>query len=209
MVHQEQSVEIKILLFLSGFTILSLEILGIRILAPYVGTSAPVWAALISVPLLGSAVGYYGGGMLADRVQKKEILLWLAAGASLYIVLIPTLRSVMSIIALHTSYGIGAFIGSMLLFFVPVVFLSALVTYIIRVFVKNLDTVGQVHGTLYALTTVGSVVGVFGTSYILIPFFTTPHILYGLGILLILLSASIFLHPHLEKSSVHSKTSAD
>ena len=71
MAFHEQSFEIKALLFLSGFVILSLEILGIRILAPYVGTTTPVWAALLGVTLAGSAVGYYWGGVLADHVQKK------------------------------------------------------------------------------------------------------------------------------------------
>ncbi len=209
MAFSEQITIIKILLFISGFAILSLEILGIRILAPFVGTTAPVWAAIIGVPLLGSAVGYYGGGVLADRMQKKEIFLWLAAGASLFIILIPTLRSVMSLVALYVSYGVGALIGSMLLLFIPVVFLSALITYSIRVFVKNLDTIGQVHGDLYSLATIGSVVGVFGTSYILVPLFTIPHVLYGLGASIFLLGISISLSFPLAWVRFVPKTSAN
>lgn len=117
MAFHEQSFEIKALLFLSGFVILSLEILGIRILAPYVGTTTPVWAALLGVTLAGSAVGYYWGGVLADHVQKKAVFLWLTAGASISITLIPLLRSVLSVVAPYFGYSGGAFIGAMLLFF--------------------------------------------------------------------------------------------
>jgi MFS family permease len=191
MLSREQSAAVKILLFTSGFTILSLEILGIRILGPYVGTATPIWAALIGIILVGNAVGYYAGGLLADRFQKKEVFFWLAACASVLIMLIPALRSVMNSVVLYFSYGIGALLGAVLLFFVPVICLSALTTYTIRVFVRDLDTVAQVHGDLYALTTIGSVVGVFSTSYVLIPLFAVTHILFGLGAILLLLGAFI------------------
>lgn len=187
------------LLFISGFATLALEILGIRILAPYVGSTVPVWAAVVGIPLFGSVVGYYGGGVLADRIQKKEVLVWLAAAASAYIALIPTLRGIMSIVAPNVSYGIGAIVGATLLFLVPITFLSALTVYVIRVFVKSLDSIGRTHGDLYALTTAGSVVGVFGTSYILVPFFTVPHILYALSAAILLFSLYIYLTPHLEE----------
>jgi len=196
MLH-ERSAETKALLFISGFAILSLEILGIRILAPYVGSTVPVWAAVVGIPLLGSAVGYYVGGVLADRIQKREVLLWLAVAASAYIALIPILREVMSVVAPHVSYGIGAIIGASLLFLTPVALLSALTVYVIRVFVNSIDSIGQTHGDLYALTTIGSVVGVFGTSYILIPFFTVPHILYALSAIIVFSSLHMYLTPHL------------
>lgn len=204
MAFHEQSFEIKALLFLSGFVILSLEILGIRILAPYVGTTTPVWAALLGVTLAGSAVGYYWGGVLADHVQKKAVFLWLAAGASISIALIPLLRSVLSVVAPYFGYSGGAFIGAMLLFFIPIMFLSAITTYVIRIFVKTLDAIGKIHGDLYALATIGSVVGVFGTSYILVPFFTIPTILYSLSVSIFLLSISIFLSPSLEEGHPNS-----
>ncbi len=204
MAFHEQSFEIKALLFLSGFVALSLQILGIRILAPYVGTTTPVWAALLGVTLAGSAVGYYWGGVLADHVQKKAVFLWLTAGASISITLIPLLRSVLSVVAPYFGYSGGAFIGAMLLFFIPIMFLSAITTYVIRIFVKTLDAIGKIHGDLYALATIGSVVGVFGTSYILVPFFTIPTILYSLSVSIFLLSISIFLSPSLEEDHPNS-----
>lgn len=185
---RKQTFALKILLFISGFAILSLEIVGIRILGPYVGTTVPVWAALMCSILLGSAAGYYGGGVLADRIQKREIFVWIAASASACIMLIPASRGVMSLVSV-TSYGIGALIGSLFLFVAPVMLLSALTTYTIRVFVKDIDTVARVHGDRYALVTAGSVAGVFGTSYLLVPLVTVPHILYILGVVLLVCGA--------------------
>lgn len=174
-----QSAAIKTLLFLSGFIILALEILGVRILGPYTGTSVPVWAAIISVTLVGSSLGYYGGGFFADRTQKKSFFLGMVVVASLFIAIIPDGRSVLHIITPFFSYEISALIGASILLLIPTICLSAIITYAIRILVKGLDTIAQVHGDMYGLATIGSAVGVFGTSYLLVPLFSVPHILYG------------------------------
>lgn len=205
----KQFYKTKILLFISGFTILSLEILGIRILGPYVGNTAPVWAALMGTMLIGSAVGYYCGGILADRIQRKDVFLWLAIGSSVFIILIPTSRGVMSLIPLYVSNGISAIAGSIFLFFVPNILLSTIITYTICVFVKNFNMIVRVHSDLYALATIGSIVGVFGTSYLLVPFFTIPQILYGLGITLLLCGVLVYFSSFFKKGDASSKTSAD
>jgi hypothetical protein len=173
---------VKLLLFMAGFGILAIEILGHRILSPYVGTTLPVWGAIIGVALIGGAVGYYVGGHLADRaVLSKGYLFSLSAGAGIFLALIPFLRDILTHSSLSEALSIQnlALFGSFLLFFVPVLLLSAITTYVIRFHVDALTTVGQVHGDLYALVTLGSIAGVFGTSYLLIPFLSVPHILYA------------------------------
>lgn len=180
----EQAIAIRTLVFASGFSTLALEILGIRILAPYVGTTAPVWTALIGVTLAGSAVGYYVGGTLADRVHGKRPLLWIAMGASVSIALIPSIRDAIVLVAQHAPYGIVALVSSICLFFAPTAFLSALITYSIRVSLGSVSTLARVNGNLYALATIGSFVGVFSTGYVLIPLFTVPSIVYGLSAVL-------------------------
>jgi len=185
----------KALIFVSGFVILALEIIGIRVLAPHIGTTAPVWAGLIGATLAGSAVGYYLGGFLADKEHGTTVLLWLSTGAGLTLAIIPFTKTLLETLPQSFQYGTTSLIGSMLLFFLPVMLLSAITTYTIRIFVKNTETIAQVHGDLYAIATVGSIVGIFGTSYALIPLFTTPDILYGLAVIVIalgLLVSNIF-----------------
>ncbi len=171
----------QVLLFVAGFGILALEILGIRILAPFVGTTISVWAALIGVTLLGGSIGYYSGGLLADYSQRKVFFVILASSAGLLIGAIPFLREGISFLISDTSYTVGALVSSLLLFLFPVTLLSMLITYAIRLQVTSLSVVGQMHGDLYAIATIGSIAGVFGTSYLLVPFYTLTHILVGLG----------------------------
>jgi hypothetical protein len=169
------------LLFVAGFALLSLEVLGVRILAPYVGTTIPVWASLIGVTLLAGAIGYFAGGLLADRAQNRIHFLTLALSSSILIGLTPFIREGIGFFASDVPYALGALLGSFMLLLLPAIFLSMLITYVIRLQVTSLNMVGQMHGDLYAIATLGSIAGIFGTSYVLVPFYTVPHIIWGLS----------------------------
>ena len=56
---------VLILAFTSGFIIMSIELLGGRILAPYFGSSIYVWGSIITVFMLSLAIGYLLGGKLS------------------------------------------------------------------------------------------------------------------------------------------------
>ncbi len=177
---------LQVILFTAGFTLLSLEILGVRILAPYVGTTIPVWASLIGVTLLGGAIGYFSGGLLADYSQSRMHFLILALCSGLLVALIPFLRDKIGFFIDDVSYAVDALIGSLILLLLPAILLSMLITYAIRLQVTSLRVVGQMHGDLYAIATLGSIAGVFLTSYALVPFYTIPHIVWGLSICIVL-----------------------
>src|SRR4249919_871222 len=59
---------------ITGASILIVEILGAKMLAPYVGTSHFVWTAQIAVTLVALAAGYYAGGRLVDRSLRLDTL---------------------------------------------------------------------------------------------------------------------------------------
>ncbi len=181
-------VSIWLLVFGTGFAILALEILGIKIVAPYIGTTLPVWSSLIGVTLLGGMIGYYEGGVLADRKGGDVLTLRvLSIGASILIVAIPFLREMIPSFATHISYTTGALLSSLLLFLSPTVLLSAITTYSIRMHATSMENIAQIHGDLYAMATAGSICGVFAVSNVLVPFYTIPHILYGLGVAILFL----------------------
>src|SRR5688572_10077545 len=74
---------LQVIVFFSGACVMALELLGSRILAPYVGTSTPVWTALIGIILAALSLGYWWGGRLADRVPTVRTLAALLAAAGL------------------------------------------------------------------------------------------------------------------------------
>src|SRR5512136_865861 len=77
------------LVFLSGFIIMVVEIIGARFLATDFGSSFHVWVSQIGVVLIALALGYYLGGALADRCQRLSWLALLLLGSALLLFLIP------------------------------------------------------------------------------------------------------------------------
>ncbi len=57
----------------TGAAVMMIELMGTRIIGPFYGVSLFVWSSLISVTLLALAIGYYAGGLLADRQGKIHL----------------------------------------------------------------------------------------------------------------------------------------
>ncbi|MCW2994017.1 MAG: Spermine synthase, partial [Conexibacter sp.] len=162
-----------------GAASLGAEIAAARLLAPWFGASTIVWANTIATVLVALSGGYWIGGRLADRDPTFAglcRLVLVAAGlmAAVPFVAGPFLR--VSVDALD-SVAAGAFVGSLLAVLVliaaPVVVLGCVAPYAVRLSVGALDEAGRVSGRLYAISTMGSLVGVFLSALVLIPFVGT------------------------------------
>src|SRR3954447_3095905 len=159
-----------------GAASLGAEIAAARLLAPWFGASTIVWANTIATVLVALSGGYWLGGRLADRDPTFAglcRLVLVAAGlmAAVPFVAGPFLR--VSVDALD-SVAAGAFVGSLLAVLVliaaPVLVLGCVAPYAIRLSVGALEEAGRVSGRLYAISTLGSLAGVFLSALVLIPF---------------------------------------
>jgi MFS family permease len=74
--------------FLTGASVMVIELLGTRMIASFYGTSLYVWSSLISVTMIALAAGYFVGGRWADRVKRTGLSLIIAL-AALLTLLIP------------------------------------------------------------------------------------------------------------------------
>src|SRR5919112_4146717 len=63
-----------LVVFLAGIGTLGVEMLMSRKLAPFFGTSQPIWAVVIGMTLVYLAIGYRLGGSLADRRPDERLL---------------------------------------------------------------------------------------------------------------------------------------
>ena len=166
-----------ITVFVAGMTSLGVELTAARLLDPFFGNSLIIWAVLIGTVLLYLTVGYYVGGRWADRKPYHRVLYQITAWASLLIGLAPFIaRPVLSwSVQGFAQYSIGILAGSLLgviaLFSVPVTLLGCVSPFAIRLSMagESVESSGHVAGGLYALSTVGSLVGTFLPVLILIP----------------------------------------
>jgi len=180
-------------IFLTGASILILEILGTRILAPFYGTTLFVWSALISVTIVFLAIGYFLGGKIADKKSSPKILYSIIFLSAISIFLIPKIDEL--ILTLTDSFGakIGPFISSLVLFSAPMVLLAMVIPFVIKIQAKKLSKIGETTGNLYAISTVGSFVGAILVAFFLIPNFGVELIISFLAFSLALLSLTWFI----------------
>lgn len=155
----------------TGGVIMIVEILGAKMLAPYVGTSHFVWTAQIAVTLIALAAGYYAGGWLADRSPRLYRLYGCILAAAIYLCLSVLLIEPVAYWCLGFKLAVGSLLASASLFFVPLSLLAMVGPFFVRVLTVSVAAVGGNVGRLTAISTIGSVIGTVLIGYVLIPFF--------------------------------------
>ena len=190
---------ILLLAFGSGFSVLTIEIAGARVVAPVFGLSAVPWTAIIGVILAALAVGNHVGGRLADggRVPLSWILL--AAGLA---GLVPIIGDELPWFAYRKAGFFVGVVGSALVLFAPsVLALGAVVPYLIRASTTEIGTLGRRAGDVSAAATLGSILGAFLTGFVLLPAFALPT-------LLAIVSAALFVMAGVARWAVGGEASA-
>ncbi len=173
----------------TGAAILIVEILGAKMLSPYVGTSHFVWTAQIAVTLISLAAGYWFGGVLVDRSQNLRRLYTCILLAGVYLCFTVPFTAKVAFACLQFPLAVGSLLASLFLFFVPLTLLATVGPFVIRVLTSAVAGVGGTVGRLSAVSTLGSVLGTVLIGYVLIPFlpnsvtmFITAGILMALSV---------------------------
>lgn len=157
------------LVFFSGFANLATEIIGPRLVASLFGTTTVIWAIIISVTLIGISVGYFLGGRVpakrvAQALPAALILnaIWLL-GLSWFVWLIPA--------EVGAAGYASILVISVAAFFLPAVLFSMTSPLVIAWLAAHrpADTIARQVGNIYALGTLGSVLGALAAAFILIP----------------------------------------
>ncbi len=177
----------------TGAVVLVVEILGARMLTPWFGSSHFVWTAQIAITLLALAAGYYLGGWCADRFHRLSLMYIGLVLAAIYLSLAVLIATRVASSCIAMNLAVGSVLASLALFFVPLTLLAAVGPYFIRAVTHSVQDVGRTVGRLSALSTVGSVVGVLVTSYLLIPYLANSTSMLGTTAVLILLAAIFFV----------------
>jgi spermidine synthase len=167
----------------TGACVMMLEILGTRVLAPFYGTSLIVWAALISVTLVALALGYFLGGFLAERADLSLSQVLALAGVACAAV--PSLAKQVLMLSEPLGLHLGALVSASLLFALPLTLLAMVGPWIIQLCCVSANAAGLTSGTVYAISTLGSVAGTLALSFYLLPTFGSRLLLSSLGMSLI------------------------
>jgi spermidine synthase len=161
------------------------EMCASRLLAPYYGSSTVVWANIIGLVLGALSLGYWLGGRLADRHPSPVLLGRLVLAGAALVALIPFVAqpllelSVRGIDTVSVGAVVGSFAASLALFAPPVVLLGMVTPFAIRLGVSDIAGAGAFAGRVFALSTLGSLIGTFVPALVTIPLIGTQRTLIG------------------------------
>lgn len=170
-----------------------LELTGSRLLAPHLGTSLMVWTSLIGVILGCLALGYWQGGRLADRRPSRRGLCVIILLASMAVSGIALIQGFVlpSLGRPGLELRVAAVAATVVLFAPASVLLGMVSPYAVRLKLAAVGESGRTVGRLYALSTLGSIVGTFAAGFVLIALLGSTQVvvlmaavLLGAGLLL-------------------------
>jgi predicted membrane-bound spermidine synthase len=176
---------IEAAVLVAGTASMGLEILAGRIVAPQFGSSIYTWGSIIGVFLAALSLGYHRGGeRAAERASTRSIVTILLA-AALYVAGLLALAGV--VLELADAFSVPPRLSPLLpvaLLFGPPVYLLGLISpYAAEL--SEVESAGGASGRIYAVGTAGSIVGAFGTTFVLIPWVDLAVAEFGFGLLLV------------------------
>ncbi len=184
---------LELTVFLCGAVVMILELTGSRLMAPFLGTSMVVWTGLIGVVLAALSIGYWWGGRLADQGPTRSGLAWIVFWAGVLIALTAVLQApVLRLIQAHVpGLRLGVLLATVSLFGPASILLGMIAPYAVKMKLSSLEHSGAVVGRMYALSTIGSIVGTFLAGFFLLSFFGSLPILLVLGAVMALLAMAL------------------
>jgi predicted membrane-bound spermidine synthase len=175
---------IYLVAFVTGAIVMSFEMLGSRYLNPYFGSGIYTWASLISIVLAALCLGYFVGGLAADRYPSASVLGATVLVGAAYVLVLPFFSEWLmeAVLAGIDDVRTGSLAAAFVILFFPVAFLGMYSPFGIRLLLQSAQHSGRTSGFVYGISTFGSILGTLGTTFILIPLIGTRAITFTLGI---------------------------
>ena len=175
-------------------TTLGVELSASRLMDPFFGNSLVIWATIIGLMLLYLTAGYWLGGRWADKDPRASTLFQITAWGAFLVgltpfIATPVLRwSVQGFANYNIGLLLGSLIGVLALFSLPITLLGTVSPFAIRLALTEVEQGGHTAGSIYALSTLGSLIGTFLPVLLLIPNLGTRLTFSTFALILLLVS---------------------
>jgi MFS family permease len=183
-----------VLVFFASGAVLVLEIVALRLVAPYVGITLQTNTAVIGVALAAIATGAWAGGRLADDVDPRRLVPGaLVFGGVMTMLTLPLIRIVGP--AMQSSDPLTATALAFIGVFAPSAFLASVTPMVVKLQLRDLRRTGSVVGRLSGIGTLGAILATFATGFVLVAALPSSVIVVGLGLLALAIGAALALSP--------------
>jgi len=167
---------------LEGATVMAVELLAARMLAPYFGSSLYVWVAVIGITLLSLAIGYFVGGRLADKYTSITTIYWVLLAAASFLLCMHFTSQSLTFAFTGLDMRTAVVLVSLLLILPPLLFLGMVPTLLIRFLSTKVDDSGATTGRVFTFSSASGILALPIMGFFVIPVFglTMPSIIIGL-----------------------------
>jgi spermidine synthase len=179
------------LVFIASACTLVIELIAGRIMAPYVGVSLYTWTSIIGIVLAGMSIGNYLGGVVADRHASPRTLGVIFVAGSVAAILILVITDLVTGQSFRLSLLPRIVVFTTAIFLLPSLVLGMVSPLVVKLALADLQRTGNTVGTIYAFSTVGSIVGTFLTGFWLISWLGTRNIVWIVGGVLLLTGLAV------------------
>lgn len=158
-----------LVLVIEGASLMAVELMGAKLLAPFYGSSLYVWTAVLGITVLGLSLGYFFGGKLSASKSSEKLLILILGVAALLVFAMPATAKVL--ISLTSSMALipGICISSFFLLVPPMFCFGLVGPVVVRLMTNELEVIGTVAGIVFFTSTWGGILATFLIGYILIP----------------------------------------
>ena len=197
-------IEYPLVTFLTGAAVLIIEILATRLVSPFFGNTIYTVSSILSVVLFALAIGYYLGGLLADRYPSAKLFYSIILFAALTVAIIPVLNShvlpnLVDLLSLRT----GPLVSSLIFLFLPSFLLGIISPFAIKLSFKDQNKIASASGLIFFWSTTGSIIGSLATGFYLIPNFELTDVIFAVAIILAFISLlGIYFHSRSPKTAI-------
>ncbi|VAW61993.1 hypothetical protein MNBD_GAMMA10-1781 [hydrothermal vent metagenome] len=160
---------ILIVCFLEGASVMGVELIGAKLIAPWFGTSLYVWTSVIGISMLGLATGYYLGGRLSRQENIATRLKILLALAAFFIAIMPITSDIIMQMTQMMDVRWGSMISSIVFILPPLVFMGMVSPVVIRYCALEKEKTGHTAGLVFAASTIGGVLSVLLCGFYFLP----------------------------------------
>ncbi|MFC1617893.1 spermidine synthase [Patescibacteria group bacterium] len=181
--------------FIGGMTIMAIEMSAVRVISPYFGSSIFVWTNILGIIMIALATGYFFGGRVADKAPHPKVFFTIVLFGAIAVMTLPfvaqpLLENLSEFMHLSTtSLILCSLAANMLLFFIPFALLGMISPYLIRLSTHKVEKTGNVSGTIFAISTLGSITGTFLPTLLTVPLFGVKRTIILFGAILCVIAA--------------------
>jgi spermidine synthase/MFS family permease len=181
-------------IFCNGLAITAIEMTASRYLAPFFGTSTIVWANIIGVILIALAIGYSIGGKISQLFNDYKVFYLIGLMGGVLALALPIVLGLIfnrfPLFANNIPFweSLGSFMVSLVIFGIPVSFLAMLSPFAVRLISSEVNSVGNKAGNLYAVSTFGSVIGIYLSTFITVPYWGVKNTFFVMALMMMILS---------------------